>query len=122
MYAGDEDARKECQMRYRFPFFTGLAVGYVLGTRAGRERYEQMVNTARKVVQHPAVQQTARTAGTKATELTKTAGQKAAERMPKITETAKSSAGKVRDQLDRIPGVHSGETEPAGSNGDRPAE
>jgi len=106
-------------MRYRFPFFTGLAVGYVLGTRAGRERYEQMVNTARKVVQHPAVQQTARTAGTKATELTKTAGQKAAERMPKITETAKSSASKVRD---RIPGVHSGETEPAASNGDRPAE
>jgi hypothetical protein len=29
-------------MRSRFLFFVGLAVGYVLGARAGRERYEQI--------------------------------------------------------------------------------
>jgi hypothetical protein len=109
-------------MRYRATFLAGLAVGFVLGTRAGRERYEQMVKAARKVVENPTVQQAARTTGTKATELTKAAGQKAAERMPKITETAKSSASKVRGQLDRIPGLHSSDTEPAGANGNRPAE
>ncbi|WP_433796483.1 hypothetical protein [Actinoplanes sp. CA-252034] len=31
----------------------GLAVGYVLGSRAGRDRYEQITATARKVAAHP---------------------------------------------------------------------
>nr|WP_221379046.1 hypothetical protein [Actinoplanes polyasparticus] len=35
----------------------GLAVGYVLGSRAGREKYEQIVATARKAQDHPAVTQ-----------------------------------------------------------------
>ena len=30
-------------MRYRAMFLAGLAVGFVLGARAGRERYEQIV-------------------------------------------------------------------------------
>jgi hypothetical protein len=42
--------------------------------------------------------------------------------MPKITETAKNSATKVRGQLDRIPGRHSGDSEPATVNGTRPAD
>jgi hypothetical protein len=33
----------------------GLAVGYVLGARAGRDKYEQIAATARKVSAHPAV-------------------------------------------------------------------
>jgi hypothetical protein len=32
------------------------AVGYVLGSRAGRARYEQMKRGYRKVADHPAVQ------------------------------------------------------------------
>ncbi|WP_250032406.1 hypothetical protein [Paractinoplanes maris] len=35
----------------------GLAVGYVLGSRAGREKYEQIVATARKVQGSPTVTQ-----------------------------------------------------------------
>jgi hypothetical protein len=35
----------------------GLAVGYVLGSRAGREKYEQIAATARKVNAHPTVVQ-----------------------------------------------------------------
>jgi hypothetical protein len=34
----------------------GLAAGYVLGTRAGRQRYEQLVETVNKVKNDPAVQ------------------------------------------------------------------
>jgi hypothetical protein len=109
-------------MRYRVTFLAGLAVGYVFGTRAGRERYDQMVKAARKVVENPTVQRTARSAGSKASEFSKAAGQKAAERVPKLTETAKTSASKVRGQLDKIPGLHSGETEPAGANGNRPSD
>lgn len=34
----------------------GAAVGYVLGSRAGHERYEQLVQTCQRVADHPAVQ------------------------------------------------------------------
>jgi hypothetical protein len=106
-------------MRARITFLTGFAVGFVAGARAGRERYEQMVKLGRKAVDHPAVQQAARATGAKATELSKTAGQKAAEKMPKIAETAKSSASKVRD---RIPGRTSGGDGNTAANGGRPSD
>ena len=106
-------------MRARFTFLAGLAVGFVAGARAGRERYEQMVKLARNAVENPTVQQATRTAGAKATELTKAAGQKAAQTMPKIADTAKSSASMVRD---RIPGRNSGDGENTTANGSRPAD
>ena len=109
-------------MRYRATFLAGLAVGFVAGTRAGRERYEQMMKLARKVVESPAVQKATRAAGEKATELTKVARDKAATRMPKITETAKNSASKVRGQLDRIPGRPLRRQRAATVNGTRPAD
>jgi hypothetical protein len=34
----------------------GVAIGYVLGSRAGRERYEQIKSGAAKVAQNPTVQ------------------------------------------------------------------
>ncbi|MEW2508817.1 YtxH domain-containing protein [Streptomyces sp. NPDC046870] len=49
-------------MRYRLTFLAGLALGYVLGTRAGRERYEQLKKSARRIAQNPAVRNTAETA------------------------------------------------------------
>jgi hypothetical protein len=36
----------------------GLAVGYVLGSRAGREKYDQIVAGYQKVSSHPTVVQT----------------------------------------------------------------
>ena len=112
-------------MRYRVTFLAGLAVGFVVGTRAGREYYEQMKKIARKTVESPPVQKAARAAGEKATELTKVAKDKAATRVPKLTETAKNSASKVRGQLDRIPGRHAAsppESEHATVNGTRPVD
>ncbi|MFI2432004.1 YtxH domain-containing protein [Streptomyces sp. NPDC018693] len=49
-------------MRYRLTFVVGLALGYVLGTRAGRERYEQLKKSAQQIAQNPAVRNTAETA------------------------------------------------------------
>ena len=37
-------------------FLLGAAAGYVLGARAGRERYEQLLRTFQRVSDHPAVQ------------------------------------------------------------------
>ncbi|MEU9416989.1 YtxH domain-containing protein [Streptomyces sp. NPDC051000] len=50
-------------MRYKVTFAVGLALGYVLGTRAGRERYEQLKKSAREIAQNPAVRNAAETAG-----------------------------------------------------------
>ncbi|MDP5311790.1 YtxH domain-containing protein [Streptomyces poriferorum] len=49
-------------MRYRLTFIAGVALGYVLGTRAGRERYEQLKKSARQFAQNPAVRNTCETA------------------------------------------------------------
>lgn len=40
-------------------FLLGIAIGYVLGTRAGRERYEDIVAMARRVAGSQTVQSTA---------------------------------------------------------------
>jgi len=43
-------------MKGKLLFVTGLAVGYVLGARAGRKRYDQIAAAANKVWQTPGVQ------------------------------------------------------------------
>ncbi len=44
-------------MKGKILFVVGLGVGYVLGTRAGRERYEQISRAAQNVWNRPQVQQ-----------------------------------------------------------------
>jgi len=40
---------------WKLTIVMGLAAGYVLGARAGRERYEEIAKSARGVIGHPAV-------------------------------------------------------------------
>jgi hypothetical protein len=44
-------------MRGKVWFLGGLAAGFVLGARAGREKYEELVVQAKKVMDHPTVQE-----------------------------------------------------------------
>lgn len=37
-------------------FLLGVAVGYVLGVKAGQEHYEQLRRTYQRIADHPAVQ------------------------------------------------------------------
>ena len=39
-----------------FRLVIGIGIGYVLGSRAGRERYEQIKRWSSSVADHPAVQ------------------------------------------------------------------
>lgn len=43
----------------KFLFVLGLSVGYVLGARAGRQRYEQLLGSWRHLRESPAVQEAA---------------------------------------------------------------
>ncbi|GAA3755737.1 hypothetical protein HDA32_004139 [Spinactinospora alkalitolerans] len=69
-------------MRYRITFVAGLAVGYVLGAKAGRTRYEQITRTARRIAESPAVQETAGLVGAQVSNAGRTAYGRVAERLP----------------------------------------
>lgn len=56
-------------MRGKLWFIGGLAAGFVLGARAGREKYEELVLNARKVWDHPTVQEAAGVAQAQANRL-----------------------------------------------------
>jgi hypothetical protein len=91
-------------MRYRIAFIVGLAVGFILGARAGRERYEQIKRLSQRVADSPAAQQAAGAFQAQATGLAKAAQQKVTselqDRVPKVAAAAKSKAA------ERIPGLH----------------
>ncbi|GAA1466012.1 hypothetical protein NE857_10870 [Nocardiopsis exhalans] len=69
-------------MRYRITFVAGLAIGYVLGAKAGRARYEQLARTARKVADSPLVQEVAGVVGAQTSKAGRAVYDKAVEKMP----------------------------------------
>ncbi|HEY3976958.1 MAG TPA: hypothetical protein VGM79_06765 [Streptosporangiaceae bacterium] len=102
--------------KYRISFLAGLATGFVLGARAGRERYDQLVKAAKTVAEHPAVQQAAGTVQAQAAGLAATAGTKISDevrnRVPQLAKTAKDKVS------EHAPGRHSHD-QGTGGNGHR---
>ncbi len=101
--------------RYRITFLGGLAVGFVLGTRAGRERYEQIKRAGKRVADSPAAQQAAGAVQAQAAGLARAAKQKVTDglhdRVPKLAGTARDKVG------DHVPGLRqrNGSSRHAGS-------
>ena len=91
-------------MRYRVSFVVGFAAGYVLGARAGRERFEQIRKLSQRAAGSPAVQKAAGTVSAKATELGNAAKDKATGKMPKFTEMAMSKASAIPGLRGRVNG------------------
>ena len=89
---------------YRISFLGGLAIGYVLGAQAGRERYEQLKQLAKKATESPAMQQTAGALQAQATATAKSARELA--------------ANGVRKGAAKVTGKHSGSD---GADGAAPA-
>ena len=86
-------------------FLAGFATGYVLGARAGRQRYEQIAAAARNFASNPKVQETAGSLQTQAADLAATAKEKVASR--------RSAAADDTYDVVEMRGV----TDQAGSNG-----
>jgi hypothetical protein len=75
------------------PLLAAAAIGYVLGSRAGRERYEQIRTAARKIAGDPRVQ----AASHKAQDAVAAQAAHAAEvAKDKVTDAASTAADKVR--------------------------
>ncbi len=82
----------------------GFAAGYVLGTRAGRERYEQIAEGARKFMGNPTVQ----SAASRAQETVAT-------QAPVVAEAVKDKATSAASAVaDKVGGDHG--SAPAGTN------
>lgn len=86
------DHRKESHMKKLY-LLAGLAVGYVLGTKAGRSRYEEMSARFHDFKEHPKVQE----AASKAAEASATA---AAAAKDKAADAAATVADKVKKDED----------------------
>jgi SLT domain-containing protein len=76
----------------KITLLVGGAVGYVLGTRAGRERYDEIVTQARGLWQNPKVQEQAH----KATDLAK---EKAPEVQKKVADAASSASSAAKSKV-----------------------
>ncbi|ABL80457.1 MULTISPECIES: hypothetical protein [unclassified Nocardioides] len=77
----------------KLTLLAGVAVGYVLGTRAGRERYEQIKAGANRLAQNPKVQAAAGKAQDTVAQQAATAADLAKE---KAGDMASTAADKVR--------------------------
>jgi hypothetical protein len=80
-------------MRGKVLFVFGLAVGYVLGTRAGRERYEQIKAGAEKVWLDPRVQAQVHTVEEFVKDKAPDLADKATTAVKKVSSTVRSARG-----------------------------
>ncbi len=65
-------------MRYKATFALGLGVGYLLGSKAGRARYEELMSKYREFVGKPEVRDTAQRVQSELIDLAGTAKEKVA--------------------------------------------
>jgi hypothetical protein len=77
----------------KLTLIAGVAIGYVLGSRAGRERYEQIKSGAGKVAQNPTVRAAAGKAQVAAGHQAAVVADAAKE---KVVDAASTAADKVR--------------------------
>jgi hypothetical protein len=84
-------------------FAAGAGIGYVLGTRAGRQKYDQMVAKAREVLDKPEVQDAKRTVQTEANRLYGEGRQLVRDKMRHMRERAEDTNGRDLDSTPTYP-------------------
>lgn len=84
-------------------FLAGLAIGFVIGSRAGRGPYESLERTAHRVAEDPGVQRRAAQAKETATRVAQDTAGAVKEKTPGVAATAQGAvagaAGTVKDRL-----------------------
>lgn len=98
-------------MKGKLLLLAGAAAGYVLGTRAGRERYEQIRASVTKAWNDPNVQQKVSEAEDVVREKSPEVKAKVADATHQAGESAKSAA---QSASERVGGKHSGPLEDDG--------
>ncbi len=76
----------------KIPLLLAFGAGYVVGARAGRERYEQIKSGAQKVADSPRVQSATDSVKSKAGDVASSAADTAKEKVEDAVEAAKHKA------------------------------
>lgn len=80
-------------MKLKLVAVAGAAVGYVLGTKAGRERYESIKRTSRKMWNDPRVQEKRHEAEQVAQDLAREAGEALKDTAQQVSAKQKAAGG-----------------------------
>jgi hypothetical protein len=86
------DTFRRFSMRYKATFLVGFGTGYVLGSKAGRQRYEQIMKSFRQFTGRPEVQEAAGLVEGKAEGLVKTAKRVVTDKFSKSDTDTKTPA------------------------------
>jgi hypothetical protein len=77
-----EGAREETQKMKKLLLLVGVGVGFILGSRAGKEPYQRLENTLRELSGRPEVKQAVDAASEKMEDLADKAGAKVSDAIP----------------------------------------
>ena len=88
-------------MQGKLALAAGFAAGYVLGSKAGRQRYEEIVAQARRVAGNQTVQSTAGVLQAQASDLVSKAKQSDLVNKAKQSDLVNKAVGKVKGGEDR---------------------
>lgn len=80
-----------------FPFTLGVGLGYVLGARAGKERYEQIKNTSQRIWENDHVQNSVDKVATTAKDVAATQASKAKDAALNAFDKAQDKASDLAD-------------------------
>ena len=89
----------------KFIFLAGLAIGFVIGARAGRGPYESLERTAHRVAEDPEVQRRATQAKETATKVAQDTASTVKEKGPEVASKAQEAvAGAADSAKERLGG------------------
>ncbi|MEV5712015.1 YtxH domain-containing protein [Actinoallomurus sp. NPDC052274] len=109
-------------MKHRAVFLAGAATGYVLGTRAGKERYEQIKRMSRRVAEHPTVQQAAGVLRAQAGEIAESARHRFGDKVQTVSGMVQEKVPGMRRAEPSAPTEAADRTRQPAHPGDTPAD
>lgn len=111
-------------MRMRLGFGLGAAAGYILGTKAGRERYEQLKGAAGRVAHNPVARSAAATVQAQAEKVEHAVNEKLGRaKAPEVPPTTADGAAQYHAAVQQeAADAAQAAGSPPGSWGDRPTE
>ena len=86
--AHNQESRKPMKFKRVVVFGTGVAAGYVAGAAAGRQRYEQIVNSAQRVAAETGLASAKDRLGRRTSDIARTAADEAAQASRGVVESA----------------------------------
>jgi hypothetical protein len=86
-------------MKFKAGFLAGVATGYVLGAKAGQERYQQIVEAVRSFRENPGVQRLTGEVNKTVTLGKERVSEAASRTVEQVSDKAAEQAGKAREAV-----------------------